>query len=95
MMPFPARAMPVEMLILFARSFVSHWDTAGTDLPPMRYRRMLVTLLDRIGLTIEDTDDPELTDHPLNLFAVRYGKNVDSSSLKAFRKSLRARERAS
>jgi|SRR5580692_3179984 protein-disulfide isomerase-like protein with CxxC motif len=78
MMPFPARAMPVEMLILFARSFVSHWDTAGTDLPPMRYRRMLVTLLDRIGLTIEDTDDPEVTDHPLNLFAVRYGKNVDS-----------------
>lgn len=88
-------AMPVETLILFARSFVSHWDLVGTDLPPIRYRRMLVTLLGRIGLVIEDTDDPEVADHPLNLLAVRYGTNVDSSSLRAFSRSLRAKDRAS
>jgi hypothetical protein len=86
------RAIPIDTAILFARGFVSHWDLAGTDLPPMRYRRMLVAMLGRVGLLTEDTDDPEVADDSLNFLAVRYGSSVESSSLRAFRKALRVNE---
>jgi acetoin utilization protein AcuA len=87
------RAMQVETMILFARGFVSHWDLAETGLPGGWYRQMLVAMVSRVGLVHEDTDDPEVADHPLNFFAARYGRDVDSSSLTAFRTSMRASQR--
>jgi acetoin utilization protein AcuA len=81
--------MPVEALIVFARAFVSHWDLQGTGLSAVRYRGMLVATLGRIGLVREETDDPEVTDHPLSFLAVRYGRRVSSASLHAFAGSLR------
>lgn len=85
-----SRAMPIEELILFARGFISHWDLLETGLPALSYRRMLVGLLGRFGLAHEETDDPEVVDHPMNFLSVRYGRRVSASSLYAFGRCLRA-----
>jgi acetoin utilization protein AcuA len=85
-----ARSLPWEDMIVFARGFVSHWDLPGTGMAAVRYRRMLVALLGRIGLTHEITDDPEVLDDPLNFLSVRYGRSVDSRSMSAFQRCLRS-----
>jgi hypothetical protein len=85
-----ARAVPIEAMILFARGFYSHWDLQGTGLPPLLYRRMLVMALGRIGLLRARTDDPEVTDHPMNFLAARLGRSVDGASLQAFARCLHA-----
>jgi GNAT superfamily N-acetyltransferase len=75
--------VPIEHLAVFARGFVSHWDTAVAALSPVEYRRMLLRMLGRIGFQRWETTDGEVAAHPLNFLAVRAGLDVPSASLLA------------
>jgi GNAT superfamily N-acetyltransferase len=75
--------LPIEQLLLFARGFAGHWDTALAALSPVDYRRMLLRMLGRVGFQRWDSDDPEVEDHPMNFLAVRAGRDAPSSSLLA------------
>lgn len=75
-----AAALPIEDLLLFARGFVNHWDMALAGLTPVQYRLMLLRMLGRAGFQRWETDDPEVTDDPMNFLAVRAGLRAPSAS---------------
>lgn len=77
-------ALPLSSLVLMARGVVHHWDFTEADIHPIRYRRLLVGMLARVGFLPRRTDDPEIVEHPLNFLAVRFGERAASASLLAF-----------
>jgi hypothetical protein len=83
------RCLPVERLVIFARAVAGHWDPGGAGLTLAGYRRMLITLGMKAGLSYQDSDDPMVTDHPASVLLARVGREVPIASLIAFLSRLR------
>jgi acetoin utilization protein AcuA len=73
-----------ERSVVIATGLSHHWEPEVAGLPPVRYRAMLVGLLARHGFRVQDTDDPEVLENPLNFLAARSGRKVRALSLLAF-----------
>lgn len=76
-----SNAVPLRTSILLARGFFHHWDFEAVGLTPLGYRRLLMKLLAGVGFAAAATDDPDVTDHPLNFLALRYGEEAASLSM--------------
>jgi acetoin utilization protein AcuA len=77
-------ALPLEQLILFARGLVHHWAYGHAGTSPLRYRTVLVSMLRRVGFEVRQTDDPEVSEHPLNFLAARFGEHVTTDVLQGY-----------
>jgi acetoin utilization protein AcuA len=52
------------------------WDIAGSDLPIMAYRDMMIGLFAGFGFGLRQTNEPNIMMRPENMFMVRIGTNV-------------------
>ncbi|MDD4169106.1 MAG: GNAT family N-acetyltransferase [Desulfotomaculaceae bacterium] len=78
----------VENYIVVAIEFCWHWDLKRTKLGLLGYRSMMINIFNKVGLKKRATDDPDITEEPANVFAVRIGKNVGQKDISLFESML-------
>ncbi len=74
----------LEDFIVITMEYCWHWDLRNSGLDVWEYQRMLTRLFARAGLNKITTDDPEILEHPANVFMVRIGKNVPKQDIMHF-----------
>ena len=74
----------LEEYIIIICEFQQHWDLRGTKMNAWNYQRMLARLYGSEGFKKRRTDDPEILEHPSNMFLARFGRKVNSAYIKAF-----------
>ncbi len=74
----------MEDYIIFTTEYYWHWDLKGTGLDVWGYRNILGKMMSSGNLEWYATDDPEICAHPANCLLVRFGKRVNSESMKKF-----------
>lgn len=62
--------------IVISPEYYWHWDLEGTGLSIWQYRKVLESVMGRVGLEPRPTDDPEISSHPANMLMVRVGPRV-------------------
>lgn len=72
---------PLADLVTLTYGASSHWEPEVGGLSWDRYRRMLVRLLGRAQFVVQDTDDPEVLEHPPNFLAARFGTNAPATAM--------------
>ena len=77
----PAR----ESRILYMVGYSWTWDLDGSGLTAMAYRDMLIRLFTGEGFRIFQTNDPNVTLRPENLFMARVGADVPEAVQKRFK----------
>lgn len=87
-----SEAVPLRTSVVLARGVFHHWEYESAGLTPIGYRRILMRLLQSAGFGAVETDDPEVTEHPLNFLAVRYGEEAPSLAMYEVSRRLDARE---
>lgn len=75
----------LESYIVIAIEFCWHWDVNNTGLDLLAYQKMLIKLFGKVGFKKIVTDDPDITEHPLNMLMVRYGRKVQICDIKRFK----------
>ena len=75
------RHPPLADLVTLTYGASSHWEPEVGGLSWEAYRRMLVRLLGRAQFVVQDTDDPEVLEHPPNFLAVRFGANAPATAM--------------
>lgn len=84
-----AFADPVlENYIVYTTEYCWHWDLKTTGLDVWQYQRMLTKLFGSVGLSQRATDDPDILEHPANVFMARVGRNVPQEHVEAFERLL-------
>ncbi len=73
-----------EYYIIFTTLYYWHWDLKGTELSIWKYRNMMEKVMNSVGLTFMNTNEPEIRSHPANGLMVRIGKHIPISSIKQF-----------
>ena len=74
----------LERMILLAMGLCWHWDTAGLDLGPLRYRRLIAQLFAHHNFVEYRTAEPNIRDDPANILLVRMGNQVDHQTSSQF-----------
>jgi len=74
----------LENYIVYTTEYCWHWDLKGSGLDVWQYQRMLTKLFGAVGLVQRATDDPDILEHPANVFMVRVGRNVPREQVEAF-----------
>lgn len=72
-----------RIAILFG--FTWHWNLRATGLDKASYRRMLRSLMERVGFVEYHTDEGNVTFDPFNLFMARIGSRVEPERIAAFK----------
>jgi len=85
----------VENYIVVAIEFCWHWDLKGSGLGLLAYRKMMINAFKKVGLEKRTTDDPDITENPNNVLAVRIGKNVRKEDILLFESMLFENSRTS
>jgi len=85
----------VENYIVVAIEFCWHWDLRGSGLGLLAYRKMMINSFKKFGLEKRATDDPDITEDPNNVLAVRIGKNVSKEDISLFESMLFENSRTS
>jgi len=62
--------------ILYMVGYSWTWDIAGSGLPIMDYRDMMIGLFAGFGFGLRQTNEPNIMMRPENMFMVRIGTNV-------------------
>jgi acetoin utilization protein AcuA len=74
----------LENYIVVTIEFCWHWDLKNSRLEMFTYQKMLARLFGTVGLKRRATDDPDITEHPANVFMVRPGKHVKKEAIEIF-----------
>jgi acetoin utilization protein AcuA len=74
-----------ERQILYMVGYSWTWDLDGKGLTTMAYRDMLIHLFAAQGFQIFQTNEPNITLRPENVFMARIGKDVPEASRKSFK----------
>lgn len=74
----------LERMILLAMGLCWHWDTAGLDLSPLRYRGLIAHLFAAHNFVEYLTAEPNIRDDPANILLVRIGNQVDQQTSNQF-----------
>lgn len=74
----------LEPYIAFATCFSWHWDLSETNGDPWRYREMLYNVFAPYDFVLTPTNEPNLTESPVNMLLVRYGSGIDSQVRETF-----------
>ena len=74
----------LERMILLAMGLCWHWDTAGLDLSPFRYRGLIAHLFAAHNFVEYLTTEPNMRDDPANILLVRIGNQVDQQTSNQF-----------
>jgi len=75
-----ALAHPLENdKILYMIGYSWTWDIAGSGLPIMAYRDMMIGLFDGFGFELRQTNEPNIMMRPENMFMVKIGANVNDA----------------
>lgn len=69
------------------------WDMRNSNLSPWQYRNLMKSMLEKFDFVVENTDDPEIREHPANMLMVRYGKKVKKESIARFLYACKSRSR--
>jgi len=70
--------------IVISTEYAWHWDLKGTGLTKDQYRLMLHTLFERVGFQELETDEPNITADPANIFMVRIGGATSAELVRQF-----------
>ncbi|MCP3956009.1 MAG: hypothetical protein GY697_27910 [Desulfobacterales bacterium] len=62
--------------ILYMVGYSWTWDIAGSGLPIMAYRDMMIGLFAGFGFALRQTNEPNIMMRPENMFMVKIGANV-------------------
>ncbi len=74
----------LEDFIVITTEYCWHWDLKNTGLSLWGYQQVLTKLFGRVGLKKVTTDDPDILEHPANVFMAKFGKNVGKEDLALF-----------
>lgn len=75
----------MENYIITSFEYVWHWDLRGTGLDLWSYQRLMIRLFTSHGFEAYRTDDPDVMEHPANIFMARIGKNISEEQRKQFK----------
>jgi acetoin utilization protein AcuA len=78
----------MEDFIVLSTEYYWHWDLDGTGTHIWEYREIMRRLMEHVNLIQKDTDEEEITSHPANMLMVRYGKNLNESTIREFERLL-------
>ncbi|MCL6639487.1 MAG: GNAT family N-acetyltransferase [Firmicutes bacterium] len=70
--------------IVTSLEYAWHWDLRGTGLDIWSYQNVLFKLFSSVGFEVFRTDDPDILEHPANLFMVRIGEDITDEQRKEF-----------
>lgn len=70
--------------IVITTEYCWHWDLKGTGVDVWTYQRLLTKLFGGVGFVRRHTDDPEILEHPANVFMARLGGKVSKEDLMRF-----------
>jgi len=68
-----------EDKILYMVGYSWAWDIAGSNLPIMAYRDMMIGLFAGFGFALRQTNEPNIMMRPENMFMVKIGANVSEA----------------
>lgn len=71
--------------VVTSLEYAWHWDLNGTGLDIWSYQNVLFRLFSSVGFEVFRTDDPDILEHPANIFMVRIGKDITEEQRKAFK----------
>lgn len=74
----------LENYIVITIEFCWHWDLKNSRLEMFNYQKMLAKLFGTVGLKRRATDDPDIIEHPANVFMVRIGRQVRKEAIDLF-----------
>lgn len=77
-----------EDYIVISQHLHWHWDLKGTGLDLWGYKQMLSRVMEKGGLQLRSTDEPEVASHPANMLRARIGRRVAAHRVIAFEGSL-------
>lgn len=73
-----------EDFIILTTEYYWHWDLKYAQLDVFEYKRLMQKLMQKGGLEVFATDDPEITSHPANCLMARIGKRITLDQQHAF-----------
>ncbi|WAE40483.1 GNAT family N-acetyltransferase [Staphylococcus pasteuri] len=73
-----------EDYIVLTTEYYWHWDLKHAQLDVFEYKRLMQKLMQKGGLEVFATDDPEITSHPANCLMARIGKRISLDQQHAF-----------
>lgn len=68
-----------EEKILYMVGYSWTWDIAGSGLPIMGYRDMMIGLFAQFGFSLRQTNEPNIMMRPENMFMVKIGAHVSEA----------------
>ena len=74
----------MERYIVLATEYYWHWDMDGTGMHIWEYREMIKRLMETVDMVLKDTDEKDISSHPVNMLMVRIGKEVSTATIKQF-----------
>ncbi|MCL6559361.1 MAG: GNAT family N-acetyltransferase, partial [Firmicutes bacterium] len=70
--------------IVTSLEYAWHWDLKGTGMDIWTYQNVLCRLFSSVGFEVYRTDDPDIIEHPANIFMARIGKNITEAQRAEF-----------
>ncbi|MCL5289829.1 MAG: GNAT family N-acetyltransferase [Eubacteriales bacterium] len=74
----------MENHVVTSLEYAWHWDLKGTGLDMFSYQNVLYRLFSPVGFEVFCTDDPDIIEHPANIFMARIGKNITEEKKEQF-----------